>query len=90
MRHLSAAAAAALFLSGAAAHASPQICVVTPPEQWMPMADVERRARAMGHEKFFVQPEGGCWGIYIRRPDGARIEILLDPRTGDIVRQGQT
>lgn len=73
-----------------AAWASPQICPIYPSEQWMPMAQVEQRARAMGYDKFFVQPDGGCWGVYARLPDGARMEILLDPKTGAIVRQGRT
>lgn len=78
----------ALGIGGALA--SPQICVIHPPQDWMAREQVEALARAMGHERFFVQPEGGCWGIYTRTPDGGRVEILLDPKTGAIVRQGRT
>ena len=46
-----------------AAWASPQICPIYPSEQWMPMAQVEQRARAMGYDKFFVQPDGGTNGL---------------------------
>lgn len=85
------AALPVLLIAGAgAALATPQICEYRPPEQWRPKAEIEALAREMGHKKFFVQPDGGCWGIYARTPDGARIEILLDPMTKAIVRQGRT
>ncbi len=73
-----------------AALATPQICEYRAPEQWRPKAEVEALAREMGHKTFFVQPDGGCWGIYARTPDGSKIEILLDPMTKAIVRQGRT
>ncbi|QLP98584.1 MAG: PepSY domain-containing protein [Rhodoblastus sp.] len=55
-----------------------------------PLTEVEAAARALGHHKFFVQPDGGCWGVYARTSDGARIEILLDPMTLAVVRQGRS
>ncbi len=79
-----------LIAGAGAAGATQQICVYRSPEQWMPREKVEATARGMGYTKFFIQPDGGCWGIYATTPDGARTEILLDPMTGDIVRQGRT
>ncbi len=71
------------------AHATPQICKYYGPQEWIPMAKVEQMAREMGYQKFYVQPDGGCWTI-ITTKDGMRWEIMLDPKTGEIVRQGQT
>lgn len=79
----------AMVLASGAALATPQTCNVYPPEEWMPMAKVEEKARSLGYEKFYVQPDGGCWTIYTTK-DGMRWMIMLDPKTGEIVRQGQT
>lgn len=72
-----------------AVSASPPICTYYSPDQWMKKEAVETKARAMGHTTFYVQPEGGCWGIYTGR-NGRNWRILLDPATGEIVREGQT
>lgn len=82
------ASVSALALPGLA-QATPQVCTYRSPQEWMPKAEAEDLARKLGYEKFFVQPEGGCWGIYSTR-DGTRWEVLVDPKTGEIVRQGQT
>lgn len=71
------------------AQATPQTCEVYPPQEWMPMKKAEEIARSLGHTKFYVQPDGGCWTIYTTK-DGARWMIMLDPKTGAIVREGQT
>lgn len=71
-----------LTLLTSQAEASPQICPIYPPEQWMTMPQVEDLARELGIEKFYVQPEGGCWAIYYNDADGTRWEFLLDPVTG--------
>ncbi|MEQ1671500.1 MAG: PepSY domain-containing protein [Hyphomicrobium sp.] len=71
------------------AHASPQTCEYHPPQDWMPLVKAEELARSMGFEKFFVQPDGGCWSIYTTK-DGARWRVMIDPKTGQIVKQGQT
>ena len=77
-----------------AALATPQICDYRAPEQWRPKAEIEALAadlgKQMGFDKFFVQPDGGCWGVYARTPEGAKLEILLDPMTKAIVRQGRS
>ena len=94
-RTIMAAVFAAASLTGAGAGwATPQICAYRAPEQWRPQAEIEAFAaehgKQAGYEKFFVQPDGGCWGVYARTPDGTRLEILLDPMTKAIVRQGRS
>jgi hypothetical protein len=78
-----------LALSVSAVHATEQTCPYYAPTEWMPRASAEAKARELGYEKFFVQPDGGCWTIYATK-DGSRWKIMLDPKTGAIVRQGQT
>lgn len=78
-----------MLLSASAARATEQTCPYYGPQEWMPRAAAEAKARELGHEKFFVQPDGGCWTIYTTK-DGSRWRIMIDPKTGAIVRQGQT
>ena len=78
-----------LALSISAVHATDQTCPYTAPTDWLPRASAEAKAREFGYEKFFVEPDGGCWTIYTTK-DGMRWKIMLDPKTGAIVRQGQT
>jgi hypothetical protein len=86
--------AAGIAASASVAVATPQICEYRVPEQWRPKAEIEALAQEIGQKdgfkSFFVQPDGGCWGIYARTSDGARIEILLDPMTKAVVRQGRS
>lgn len=89
LRFLSFTAFLAMLSLAAPAHASPQTCNVYPPAEWMPMAMAEEKARGLGYQKFFVQPDGGCWAIHTTK-DGLRWRIMLDPKTGEIVRQGQS
>lgn len=74
----------------AQAEASPPICPIYPPEQWMPMGRVEDMARQMNLGKFYVQPEGGCWGIYYHDAEGTNWELLLNPKTGEQVKLRRT
>jgi len=83
------AVALGLLLSTSAARATEQICPYYGPQEWMPRATAEAKARELGYEKFYVQPDGGCWTIYTTK-DGLRWRIMIDPKTGAIVRQGQT
>ena len=79
-----------LLGNAASAFATPQMCPYTPPEKWLPMAQIEQIARNMGYQEFFVQPEGGCWAIITHNAQGMQWQILLFPNTGEIFRQGRT
>jgi hypothetical protein len=83
------ALAVTMLLPVSAVHATEQTCPYYAPQDWMPRESAEAKARELGYEKFFVQPDGGCWTIYTTK-DGSRWRIMIDPKTGAIVRQGQT
>lgn len=78
-----------VLLPVSASYATEQTCPYYAPQDWMPLAAAEAKARELGHEKFYVQPDGGCWTIYTTK-DGSRWRIMIDPKSGAIVRQGQT
>jgi len=84
-----AALAVTMLLPVSAVRATEQTCPYYAPQDWMPRESAEAKARELGYEKFFVQPDGGCWTIYTTK-DGSRWRIMIDPKTGAIVRQGQT
>lgn len=83
------ALALSMLLPVSPVRATEQTCPYYAPQDWMPRESAEAKARELGYEKFFVQPDGGCWTIYTTK-DGSRWRIMIDPKTGAIVRQGQT
>lgn len=82
-------ALAVVLAATSAVQASEQVCPYRAPEEWMPRQQAERLAREFGYERFFVQPDGGCWTIHTTK-DSMRWRIMLDPKTGSVVRQGAT
>jgi hypothetical protein len=74
------------LMVAASAFATPQICPLVPPEQWMSKQQVEALALDLGYERvFFVQPDGGCWVAYTEK-QGVRDEVFFHPATGEVVR----
>ena len=69
--------------------ATPQICPIVSPENWMTTAQVKQLAFKLGYDRVnFVQPDGGCWVAYSEK-DGDRYEVYFHPASGEIVRVEQ-
>lgn len=73
------------LLTATPAFATQQICRYVAPQNWMPGAEAEALGRALGVDVSFVQPDGGCWTVYGHK-DGGKIEVYLNPETGNVVR----
>ncbi|MCG7920792.1 MAG: PepSY domain-containing protein [Candidatus Thiodiazotropha lotti] len=66
--------------------ATPQICPIVPPGDWMNKQQVAELALDLGYDKVhFVQPDGGCWVAYSEK-DGVRYEVFFHPASGEVVR----
>jgi len=79
------ALAAAMAAAGAAS-ATPQICPIVAPGQWMTTQQIEALALGLGYDRVnFVQPDGGCWVAYSEKA-GVRYEVFFHPATGELVR----
>jgi len=54
--------------------------------EWMSVAAIAAKAEAAGYVVREVERDDGCYEINGRDRDGRRVEIDLNPRTGEIVR----
>ena len=73
-------------LSSGSLMATPQICPIVPPENWMDKQQVAELALGLGYDKvYFVQPDGGCWVAYSEK-DGVRYEVFFHPASGEVIR----
>jgi hypothetical protein len=62
-------------------------CAFQPRERWMPIEQVNARAQAMGYTVREIESDDGCWEVKGVDRNGARIEIKLDPVSGEPVRR---
>ena len=74
-----AVAACALLAAAAPATASPGDCYTTSNATWLPIADVVTAAEAQGYSILKVEREDGCYEVYAKNKDGARVKLHLDP-----------
>ena len=82
---IAAAAFAAIFGSVAHADDDDRRCGNVQIDKWMSEAQVRDRAEAMGIEVREVDIDDGCYEVEGRNRDGRRIEVRLNPETGEQV-----
>lgn len=56
-----------------------------PMQDWLPRAEVERKARDMGVEVRRIRTDDGCYKVYGRMADGRLVEIEMDPVTLEVI-----
>lgn len=77
-------AASALLISNAASAAD--ICKGGPKDQWLNKDQIAEKLTAMGHDtKFVLAVEDGCLEAKFVK-DGKKIEIYMEPLTGEVVK----
>ena len=77
-------AASSLLISDAALAAD--ICKGGPRDQWLSKEQIAEKLTAMGHDaKFVLAIEDGCLEAKFVK-DGKRIEIYMEPLTGEVVK----
>ncbi len=85
---LAMAALAGLVTAGAAlADSSPRDCTDAPRSAWKSMADIEKVARDFGLDVRKIEIEGSCYEIKGLDKDGMRVELYVDPATGEVLRR---
>lgn len=65
--------------------AAEDLCVGGPRDQWLTEAEVAERLPAMGYNNAIIAVEDGCLEAKVVH-DGRRIEIYMEPLTGEVVR----
>lgn len=70
---------------GGSALADRNRCPAIPAEQWMPIEKVIQKAEALGYSVRKAKRSKGCWEVEGYDRNGAEIEILFNPASGDVV-----
>ncbi|MCB2052653.1 MAG: PepSY domain-containing protein [Geminicoccaceae bacterium] len=75
-------------LGGSAAHAADDdYCAKTDRAQWMSESDLKAKYVALGYDVRSVDVEHGCWEIKGFDKNQKRVELYLDPVSGDLVKK---
>jgi len=91
MRFLIVALASAACLSSATQASADRLkCPAHPRHQWIPIESAVSKAEALGYRVFSTKADDGCWKIKAFDRNGAKVEILLDPASGEPVRSGHS
>ncbi len=72
-------------LSGAQANSLDRPCTSEPQSRWLSLDALKAKAEAQGYKVQKAKLKAACGEIYALDPAGARVELFLDPTSGDIV-----
>ncbi len=84
-RTLILAAAAALLASNASATGIGKPCTTEPKEKWMTMDAIHKIVTDHGYKVLKSKMKKSCAEVYARDPDGSRVELFIDPVSGNPV-----
>ncbi len=84
---LSAFAAALAFLGTTAGHAGSlgRPCTAAPQGQWLSIDTLQSKVEAQGYKVQKAKLKNACGELYATDAKGARVELFVDPTSGDIV-----
>ena len=78
-----AAAVLAAFSSNAYAESYGKPCTAAPKDKWMTLEAIEKIVAKHGDTVAKSKMKGTCAEVYVRDADGKRIELFIDPETGN-------
>jgi hypothetical protein len=80
---------AAVTLGAASAQAGSlgKPCTAAPETQWLPMAQLQAKVEAQGYKVQKAKLKNACGELYTLDKTGNRVELFVDPTTGQIVGQ---
>lgn len=91
MRRFSIFALAAVLTGGiaVAAQASDlgRPCTPAPQSQWLPLEQLQAKVEAQGYKIRKAKLKNACGEIYALDKNGSRVELFVDPTSGNIVGQ---
>jgi hypothetical protein len=79
--------AAALVGGAATAHAGSlgRPCTAAPQNQWLPIQELQAKVEAQGYKVQKAKLKNACGELYTLDKDGKRVELFVDPTSGEIV-----
>ena len=63
-------------------------CGNTPRDKWLSEAAIKSKIGELGYEVRKIEVEKGCYEVKATDKNGAKVELYLDPASGDIVEPG--
>jgi hypothetical protein len=81
------ALATALVAAAASAEAGSlgRPCTSAPQNQWLTMQDLQAKVEAQGYKVQKAKLKNACGELYTLDKDGKRVELFVDPTSGEIV-----
>ncbi len=90
MRKIVIVAAAAMTLGAAAAAQAGSLgkpCTSAPETQWLPMQQLQAKVEAQGYKVQKAKIKNACGELYTLDKNGNRVELFVDPTSGQIIGQ---
>jgi hypothetical protein len=72
-------------ISAAQASSLGRPCTAAPQSQWLSLDALKAKAESQGYKVQKAKLKAACGEIYVLDPNGARVELFVDPTSGDIV-----
>lgn len=82
-----AAAAAILSIATAQAGSLGRPCTAAPESQWLPLQELQTKVEAQGYKVQKAKLKKACGELYTIDKAGNRVELFVDPTSGQIVGQ---
>jgi hypothetical protein len=82
-----AAAAVLSVVSAAYAGGLGRPCTAAPQTQWLPIEKLQAKLEALGYKVRNGSVKNACGEFYAFDKNGSRVELFVDPTSGDIVGQ---
>jgi hypothetical protein len=60
-------------------------CTSAPQSQWLPMQALQAKVETLGYKVRKTKLKAACGEIYTIDKDGNRVELFVDPTSGEIV-----
>ncbi|MCC7045129.1 MAG: PepSY domain-containing protein [Alphaproteobacteria bacterium] len=60
-------------------------CTAAPKDKWLSMEQLKAKVEAQGYKVSKAKMKNSCAEMYTLDPSGARVELFLDPASGDVV-----
>ena len=62
-------------------------CTSAPQNQWLPMQQLQAKVEALGYKVQKAKLKNACGEIYTIDKNGSRVELFVDPTSGEIIGQ---
>jgi hypothetical protein len=73
--------------TGAQAGSLGRPCTSAPQNQWLPMQELQAKVEALGYRVQKAKLKNACGELYTLDKNGNRVELFVDPTSGQIVGQ---